>query len=184
MRYYMIIPALALVLGCKKSSTSSTASTAPTFQFNVNGTVYQMNGNGATTNLGAKFDQAIGVGCTGNADTLYWLEATDSEGDGCTIGTTLVSSLSVMTYTNSYSFQAGPNGNCTEDPVDVKVLSYSSTWFTIEKSGDYTTIVVTSIHDGLADGTFSGQLSPNDPIVPPASMTITNGQFKNIPIVN
>lgn len=190
MRYYYLTPILALTiaLGCKKSSSSNTGSTAPTFQFTVNDTIYHMNGNGATSSLGAKFVQIIGADCTGKVDTVYSLEAIDSAGDDFSASTPPVSSLSATTYTNSFAvISTGPNSGCVNGSGSVRIVSresvtYWDVWYWVGLPGDYTTIVITNIHGGMVDGTFSAYLVTNGG--GPNTLTITDGQFKNVPIVN
>jgi len=190
MRFCMIIPALVLMLGCKKSSTSSTANSAATFQFTVKGTVYQMDGALANNNLydsvsGALLIRQIGAGCIGTPDTIYELIAADSAGDWVILYTTPLSSLTVTKYMNSYSTLTTSNGICITSAGEARVNNYSPTFYDGANPDDYAIIVVTSIHDGVADGTMSAQFTGNNqgPGIPP-TMLITDGQFKNFPIVN
>jgi len=186
MRSILIIPALALALGCKKSGDSS-SSTAATLQFTVNGTLYQMNGSPASSRYGAEFVLEDGSGCGSSYNTIYSLIATDSVGDSFVFNTGPAISLSVTTYKTEpdSTVETSPNNFCTFYTLGtVTVLSISPIFYSDSGPQDYTTIVVTSIHnDSLADGTFSGQLTSNNHGTP-AAITITNGQFKNIPIAN
>jgi hypothetical protein len=188
MRYYLIIPAIALFLGCKKSSTSSPANNAPTFQFTVDGAVYHMDGALVNNNLydsvsGALLIRQTGAGCTGTPDTFYELIAADTAGDWVILYTTPLSPLTVTTYMNSYSTLTTSSGICINNSGQARFNNYSPTFYDGENPGDYAIIAITSIHDGVADGTMSAQLTGKyqGPGIP-ATMVITDGQFKNIPI--
>ena len=186
MRYYLIIATIALFLGCKKSSP---ANNAPTFQFTVNGTVYRM--DGALVNSNNLYDSVSGAllirqfaeECTGTPDTIYELIASDSAGDWVILYTTPLSSLTVTMYMNSYSTLTTSNGLCINNSGQASFNNHSPTFYDGQNPGDYAKIAITSIHDGVADGTMSAQFTgeypgPGDS----ATMVITDGQFKNIPI--
>lgn len=175
MRYSILIFALAVAMGCKKSTSPATGAASATFQFTANGTVYQINGNLATTSLGAKFFRQPGGGCSG--DTIYWLTATDAAGDGFDFATTPAASLSVAPYNINYD----PNAQCNVTAT-IRIKALSSNWYEPLMQGDYTTIVVTNIHNGLADGTFTGHLTLEGNTA--QVLSITNGQFQNISVVN
>lgn len=184
MRLCMSILALVLIVGCSKSSsTSSTNSNQPTLQFTANGTVYQMNGNLATSNLvGAaivrKYDTCF-------HDSTYWLEATDSAGDVFKFNTASASLSSTMNYTFlDHLLPTGPNNYCDMGGSGVILKNVSPSIYDMQvPEKDSTTTVIISIHNGLADGIFTGFLaSPTGNPAP--TISIIDGQFKNIPIVN
>jgi hypothetical protein len=175
MRYCVFIPALALFLACHKTSNTAPA----TFSFAVNGTVYQMDGSLTQSKFGAEIVRKIGHQCVAT-DTIFVLTAFDNASDSFYLGTEPVYSLVVATYLDSLT-QIRPT--CIDGGGPVTLKNISSVPFKFKTSADYSIITVTSIHDGQADGTFTAHLSSNA-ANPPPPIIITDGQFKNVPIVN
>lgn len=184
MRFTMLIFALALVSGCHKTSSSPLVPPGPpTFQFTANGTVYNMNGNLEDSSFGAEFIGKIG-GCI-TTDTMYYLQAKDSAGNAFMISTEPITSLAVATYPDSITLvRTDPNGSTCSDAVGrVTLPNLSSEDFLFSTKADYSIITVATLHQGLADGTFSAHLTLLTSS-PDSSITVTDGQFKNIPVVN
>jgi hypothetical protein len=179
MRHYLPVLLLALGMGCHKSSQPPLASGPATLQFTVNGTVYQMNGNLTDSSVGVDFVGHIG-GCV-STETMYYLQGEDAAGNSFVMGTEPITSLKVATYRDSLT---EIRSTCFNAGGTVKLINIlSSTPFALSTQADYSIITVTSLHQGLADGTFSGHLTPSNSS-PDTSIIITGGQFKNVPVVN
>ena len=175
MRYFVLITGIALLLACHKTSNTSPA----TFSFTVNGNIYQMNGSLTQSKFGSEIVRKIGHKCVAT-DTIFVLTAFDNVGDSFYLGTEPIYSLAVATYRDSLIYV---RSTCSDGGGPVKLANISSSSFYFVTSADHCIIVVTSIHDGQADGTFTGHLSSYD-TNPPPPIIITDGQFKNVPIVN
>lgn len=88
--------------------------------------------------------------------------------------------LTATTYKVSYSQNIPFSGDFYLYPSQNN--NYAGNRYTVQQSGDNYTITITNVHNGLADGTFTGQLSAQGVI--PATVTITSGEFKDVKIIN
>ncbi|MEP6683937.1 MAG: hypothetical protein ABJA35_11785 [Parafilimonas sp.] len=161
MKHLCIFLALSLLFSCKKSG-STTQNSSGELTFSANGTKYDLKGStiyNDNSQEGAEFKRYSSSG-------PYSLEA----GNGIPTGSnvTIVFDLNITTLTTgSYT-----NLNTEFHNGD---LTY------INNTGG--NVIISNINNGSASGTFSGSyiLIPSNPV---QTLTINDGMFTNIKIIN
>jgi hypothetical protein len=148
---------IALFSSCKKKDTTTTAP-QPKMQFAINGTTY----NRDATNTGGVW--VNGPQIEKNGSGRYELEGGNMP-EPVIVGLDLCACSTVAAGTYPVSGQAG-----SEIQHNSKVYS-----------GLNYTVVITSINNGLATGTFSGTFSAY--LAPSDVINVTNGTFSNVPII-
>lgn len=171
-------------LSCSKPSTPSVTKAAAMFKFSADGGDYQWNGSpgdGATCFL---------CGSDIKKDNGYFiLRSSDPKYEGSRISLKIqATNLSVTTYTlttiNTTSrsdayHNIGISRHTQPGPPAPIILVAQAT-----EPGDYATITITNIHDGIyADGVFNARMtiSPYGPAA--AKLDISGGEFRNLKIV-
>jgi len=161
-RLITLVVITAIVVSCSKPNTSTT-NLLSTVTFDANGSHYEIDSSLADNSLqGSVLEKHAGEyeltaqnGIIGDVPSEVYLHIN--------LGSTIVTP-------NTYNL-TWLNGNYISETRLNGTVYYGL------KTGDYVTTTVTKIHDGVyADGTFSAQLSGQ-------TMAITNGQFKNVKIL-
>jgi hypothetical protein len=108
---------------------------------------------------------------------VYLLEAQDRSGNYIGLFTSALTSLTPTTYTITYASNGGrgSEGDFFKTPTNKPV-------YILTPNTDYSTITISNIHNGMADGTFKAQLSGAWGTT--GTITITNGVFANVKILN
>jgi hypothetical protein len=161
-----------LVSACQKETGTNTPPEKfpTTLKFTANGTVIEMNGSLATSSYkGSVFRQA------GNYGGNYTLVAKDGANAGSLRLPLHTDTISATTFAVTVPY---PNPTPTRERAgscEISGIKYSGI-----NSGDNFSLIISSIHDEIyADGTFSAQMSGGGP----EKLLITNGEFKNVRIL-
>ena len=167
MRVFYAIAIMSLLsAGCSKKSDSNTTepSLITTVKFTGNGIDYLINGSSASTATGSILTRNPGAAVQSN----YKLGGYELK---TSFSIPLAGTASGTLTTGTYTTQAPASGEYG--------LNGSAHYTT--NSGDYNTIVITKIHDGVyADGTFTGLLTKYNST---EKLTITGGVFTNVKII-
>jgi hypothetical protein len=178
MQKLLICSILVFGMACKKSSDSNNTgsqSPQPKFQFTANGTVYTWNAvdvGGVWTNYPTIVKSTGSV--NGTAVTSYSFRTNNSSGQQ---GYSLI--LGLCSGCSTISSGTYPVGNGKDVDSYFNGVGYSIT--TANNANTNYTVTISSITNGLANGTFSGVLQPRTAGSGP-TLTITNGTFSNIPV--
>jgi hypothetical protein len=164
-------------LSCsKKSSTTPPTNLATTLKFTAGGKTYQWNGSRATTGNEGSIIYKPGAGS--NWFSLLSIQSsTGVNGFGFSF-----LGLRMLTTTLSATTYAEANTGIITfmNHLDLNDVGKS---YTSSETGDFTSITITSIHDGdYVDGIFSAKMTEH--INGPTSnkLYITNGEFRNVKI--
>lgn len=183
--YVLIVTGLALInilTSCSKSSSPNTQVLQPEtiLKFKVNGTAYEWKNKGLCGFLGSYCGTYIN-----KYPDHYVLGSFDSKDFRNEIGLTMqTTGLSVTTYNHIVASPVTSSNAIHKlylySPVSGGSYSYSAS----TETGDFTTITVTSIHDGkYADGTFTARLTQSPYGSSAGKTDITDGEFYNV-IIN
>jgi hypothetical protein len=165
-------------MACKKSSdtnnNTNNQAPQPKFQFTANGNVYTWNAvdiGGVWTNF-PTIHKNTGSN-NGTPTTNYSLQTNNSNGQqGYSLILSLCSCTSISPGT--YPTAGGKDSDSYFNGVGYSLTSANSA------NTNYT-VTISSITNGLANGTFSGVLQPRTAGAGP-TLNITNGSFSNIPV--
>ena len=161
-----------LVSACQKETVINTPAEefVSTLKFTVNGTVIELNGSLATYSYKGSAFRRAGNFSTGN----YTLVAKDNGVNSLRLPLH-TDTVSATTFTVTVPY---PNPTPTRERAgscEISGIKYSGI-----NSGDNFSLIISSIHDeAYADGTFSAQMSGGGP----EKLLITNGEFKNVRIL-
>lgn len=158
----VLILAVTILSACSKSTSNSSSSAAFL--------ACSMNGIADTFPVSSISANSLGE--------PYYLHAQDSKSNGVTIPVVKTGPVVVGTFTYTGNSVNDP-GLGSEDYYNG--IYYDSYWPSISSIGT-STITITSLHNGFADGTFSATVYPYIPYTSNTPFYITKGVFKNVPV--
>jgi hypothetical protein len=173
--YILMVAIIHGMTGCSKpDSPDPIVSLKSSFQFKANGVFYEWNSDYQATGFGS-------VIIKDNYNPVYLLSASPLNGGGIG-GKYLILKINANSLTqNTYALT-------TTDPVSPAGLANhacslfdNSNAFLSYQTGDFATVVISNIHDEYYDGTFTALLTKDDSSF--QKMNITNGEFKNVKIL-
>ncbi|MBS1578750.1 MAG: hypothetical protein JST29_03790 [Bacteroidetes bacterium] len=164
----LFISSLLIILflnGCSKKDNGNSI-TAASLSFTANGINYSLSSLNATLSLTKMFP--VGAGLPYNAYNLVALQ------QGKFV-------IALVIQTNNTLTQTSYTTTRTNYPsAELTVFNdQNHNEYAHRNSGDYMTVTITSLTNGLASGTFTAQMSLNNS----NTILITNGKFDNI-IIN
>ena len=171
-------------LSCSKPSTPSVTKAATMFKFSADGYDYQWNGvpgDGATCILcGSDIKKDNGYFILRSSDPKFWASGISLkiQATNLSVTTYTLTTINTTTPSNAYHHISIERHIQTYPPAPV-FLNADAT-----EPGDYATITITNIHDGIyADGVFNARMtiSPYGPAA--AKLDISGGEFRNLKIV-
>lgn len=176
-RFNLAICLIVLFSNCSRDNNTPTSSSTM-FSFKVNGIKYSSN-SPYTFNGEPSINRDIQ-----NGVTLYFFECYNLPNSNGTNGTNtfniylITNTLSQTTYTGTYDLHTGSKtGNAILNSLSLPETSCSISSSSLRSL----TMTFTRISNGTADGTFSGSLNIGGSC---GVVNITDGQFKNVKVVN
>jgi hypothetical protein len=163
----MIIISSVFLSDCSKKP-SITPAVLTTFKFTVNGTVYNWDGNLADSSYGSRLGKTTYNGVT------WWDLAALPVNGGIYRGIYLRINATTLSAT-SYTLTTTATTLWT---VAEHLCMVPSVICASSEVGDYATIIISSIHDGYADGTFTARLTNTDGTL--AKVDVIAGEFHNV----
>jgi hypothetical protein len=184
----LIISIAAVLIGCHKNNNASSMNNQQTiFKFTINGITDSVIGSGEQAGAEGTVIRKVYY----NTSYYYNLSAQKNNGSGSTFSISLNLYTPVVTST-SYLFQY-------TGVTDFNVLiasgqgqtlslesSFLNTVYESYKPGDETMISISKLQNNYADGIYNSlKLSDkNNCATCPASIQVTNGEFKNVKVIN
>ena len=171
----------AITTSCSKNDNNSAQDQEASLTFTLNGTTqYKI-----SSDLDLKNDKDSGAIFVIDSSIIqgkpvtyfYRLEARHYSLNQFWFYTSPISKLSQAIYATTKSSVTQNGGFYSAAKVDQNA-------FALSQADNQVTITITSIHDGLADGTISAKLNNTSPTSQFSSITITEGKFKNILILD
>jgi hypothetical protein len=163
---------LLTIIGCSKSNSSNNATgstSGAVVKFTIGGSTYTW-----STGLRIAFDSLYN-------NYNYHLTALGTNTDKLDIyiSDPMGQDLKDSTYTNTFVHD---NGSATGHYTCMIYITYNGVSIGGANGQNQTMgCTITRIHDGMADGTFSGTLSTN---TSGATTQVTNGTFVNVPMAH
>ena len=183
-----IIGIFGLLFSCQKQSSNPASSSDPKaiFRFTVNGMNDSIVGSATQSSTeGSVIKRVYGSGTNGFTSFYYQLVSYKYiAGTGSQLYISLdflTTNLIVSSYI--YKFGFGLPGYYSSGGVATNLFEVPSFWpnyYSSQGTGDQTVITITKIQNGYADGTYTAKLSN---AINTSSITITNGEFKNVKIL-
>jgi hypothetical protein len=181
MKKLTIFPAAIFVLamlagfGCSKNPPTNPPVTPPvtTLKFTVNGTIYEWNGSSADdVSQGSRIYRTVYNGSTWYTlsayplnSGIYTLLALEINATSLAATTYTLTTTTTTAWTVADHYCGLPNGQI----------------FASSEVGDVASIIITSIVNGYASGTFTATLTNTDGSL--TKTNVTDGQFRNVKIV-
>ena len=167
---------LLLCISCSKSSTTPTSgSTTVVFKFTLNGTNYNWSGpksGGTLTRTNNSPSVPNTCSLVGYDSSTYYHIPGGADRN--------VFGLNFDIATSMLSQTVYP-ANLVDALIDFSESNFSGQGALAGINGSSATVTITSIHNGLYDGTFSGVLSSSPLPIP--VVNITNGEFHNLKLI-
>jgi len=163
-----------IFMSCSKSNSSSNNSSGPaTFTFKAGDSTFTMNGD-LTQPFSSQSGSRVTWDTSSGGVLNFYVEAEDGKGN------------EFMAFTTGVQFSQTTYQTPPASPIYLTFSTFLSPFspanLYTDPATDRAVLVVTSIHDNLADGIFNGTISNHTDTAHVIVVTVTNGEFHNLKI--